>query len=99
MSNAHACNHMSTITIVVFRYHCHQSCHSNNEDNNIATIAQPYYSVCSDSMEKIAAVYFDLISKFSISDRNMNNYNFINYLFISIIIIIHVHVDTCSSCY
>ena len=41
--HVHARNHMSTITIVVFSYHC---CDSNTDDNGshtITTIAQPYY--------------------------------------------------------
>ena len=33
MSNAHASNHTSTITIVVFSYHCHDSNTDNNESH------------------------------------------------------------------
>ena len=33
MSNAHVCNHMSAITIVVFSYHCHDSNTDNNESH------------------------------------------------------------------
>ena len=40
ISNAQACNHMSTITIVVFTYHCHDS---NIDDNNSHAVTQPYY--------------------------------------------------------
>ena len=39
MSNAHVCNHMSTITIltiVVFSYHCHDSKTDHNDSHTIA---------------------------------------------------------------
>ena len=42
MSNAHACNHMSTFTIVVFSYHCHDSNTDGNDSHTITTIVQPY---------------------------------------------------------
>ena len=41
MSNAHACNHMSTITIVVFNYDCHDSNTDDNDSHTITTIAHP----------------------------------------------------------
>ena len=45
MSNTHACNHMSTIMIVVFSYHCHVS-NTDNNDSHPARILKHLSFAC-----------------------------------------------------